>query len=96
MGRMFGATRFMAPEEFELGAVLDERTTMFTLGRLVRHFGTRLTERDEEFCGSPAVAEVVRRACRPLPADRYEDVAAFAQAWRSARGVASTRVVEAG
>ena len=27
MGRMFGATRFMAPEEFELGAVIDERTT---------------------------------------------------------------------
>ncbi len=96
MGRMFGATRFMAPEEFELGAVIDERTTMFTLGRLVRHFGTRLTERDEQFCGSAAVAEVVRRACRPLPADRYADVAAFAQAWRSARGPASTRVVEAG
>ena len=88
MGRMFGATRFMAPEEFELGAVLDERTTMFTLGRLVRHFGTRLTERDEEFCGSPAVAEVVRRACRPLPADRYADVAAFGQAWRAARALA--------
>jgi serine/threonine-protein kinase len=96
MGRMFGATRFMAPEEFELGAVIDERTTMFTLGRLVRHFGTRLTERDDRFCGSPAVAEVVRRACRPLPADRYADDAAFAQAWRSARGLASTRVVEAG
>jgi serine/threonine-protein kinase len=96
MGRMFGATRFMAPEEFELGAVIDERTTMFTLGRLVRHFGTRLTERDDLFCGSAAVAEVVRRACRPLPADRYADVAAFAQAWRSARGLASTRVVEAG
>jgi serine/threonine protein kinase, bacterial len=85
MGRMFGATRFMAPEEFELGAVLDERTTMFTLGRLVRHFATRLTERDEDFCGSPAVAEVVRRACRPLPADRYADVAAFGEAWRTAR-----------
>jgi len=96
MGRMFGATRFMAPEEFELGAVIDERTTMFTLGRLVRHFGTRLTERDDQFCGSPAVADVVRRACRPLPADRYEDVAAFGQAWRSGRGVASTRVIEAG
>ena len=87
MGRMFGATRFMAPEEFELGAVLDERTTMFTLGRLVRHFGTRLTERDGEFCGPPAVAEVVRRACRPLPADRYADVAAFGEAWRSARAL---------
>lgn len=33
MGRMFGSTRFMAPEEFELGAVVDERTTVFNLGR---------------------------------------------------------------
>ena len=49
--------------------VLDERTTMFTLGRLARHFGTRLTERDEEFCGSPAVAEVVT-PCLPPAARR--------------------------
>src|SRR6202044_3158479 len=26
MGRMFGSTRFMAPEEFERGARIDERT----------------------------------------------------------------------
>ncbi|MDX6357612.1 MAG: hypothetical protein QOH37_666 [Nocardioidaceae bacterium] len=84
MGRMFGATRFMAPEELELGAAIDERTTVFTLGRLVWHFGTRLTERAEDFCGSPELAQVVQRACRPAPHDRYGDVAAFAQAWTSA------------
>ena len=33
MGRMFGSKRFMAPEEFELGATIDERTTVFTMGR---------------------------------------------------------------
>ena len=33
MGRMFGSSRFMAPEEFELGARIDERTTVFTMGR---------------------------------------------------------------
>ena len=32
MGRMWGSTRFMAPEEFVLGAVLDQRTTVFILG----------------------------------------------------------------
>jgi serine/threonine protein kinase, bacterial len=85
MGRMFGATRFMAPEELELGAVIDERTTVFTLGRLVWHFGTRLTERAEDFCGSPDVAEVVQHACRPAPPDRFADVAAFGRAWVSAR-----------
>jgi len=34
-GRQFGSTRFMAPEEFERGAQIDERTTVFTLGRLL-------------------------------------------------------------
>ena len=87
MGRMFGATRFMAPEEFELGAVLDERTTVFTLGRLVWHFATRLTERAEDFCGSSDLAHVVQRACRPTPSQRQPDVAALAGAWWSARGL---------
>jgi serine/threonine-protein kinase len=85
MGRMFGATRFMAPEEFELGAVIDQRTTVFTLGRLAWHFGTRLTERVQDFCGPPALAQVVQRACRPSAAERHASVASFAQAWRTAR-----------
>ncbi len=85
MGRMFGATRFMAPEEHRLGAVLDQRTTVFTLGRLVWHFGTRLTERAESFCGSSVLADVVRQACRTAPSDRQATVAAFAAQWRSAR-----------
>jgi serine/threonine protein kinase, bacterial len=85
MGRMFGATRFMAPEEFELGAVIDERTTVFTLGRLVWHFGTRLTERAVDFCGPPELSRLVERACAPAPSDRYPGVAAFADAWGTAR-----------
>jgi serine/threonine protein kinase, bacterial len=32
MGRMFGSTTFMAPEEYALGARIDELTTVFTMG----------------------------------------------------------------
>jgi serine/threonine-protein kinase len=85
MGRMFGASRFMAPEEFELGAVIDERTTIFTLGRLVWHFGTRLTEAAQDFCGSTRVAHVVRQACQESPSERYATVGAFGRAWMTAR-----------
>jgi serine/threonine protein kinase, bacterial len=87
MGRMFGSSRFMAPEELERGAAIDERTTVFTLGRLVWHFGTRLTEAGESFCGSPEVADVVRRACQNSPADRHSTVAELGQAWVSARNL---------
>lgn len=85
MGRMFGSSRFMAPEEFELGAVIDERTTTFTLGRLVWHFGTRLTETAQDFCGSTRVAHVVRQACQESPSERYATVGAFGRAWMAAR-----------
>lgn len=85
MGRMFGSTRFMAPEEFELGALIGERTTVFTLGRLVWYFGTRLTDQVEDFCGSRAVAQVIQNACRPSRAERHDSVATFAEAWRIAR-----------
>lgn len=85
MGRMFGSTRFMAPEEFKLGAQLDERTTVFTLGRIVWHFATRLTENRAEFCGSKRLAEELERACQPSPTDRHASVADFANSWFAAR-----------
>jgi serine/threonine protein kinase, bacterial len=85
MGRMFGSTRFMAPEEFELGASIDERTTVFNLGRLIWHFGTRLSERVEDFCGPAALAQVVLQACQLSRTARPSSVASFVNAWTSAR-----------
>jgi serine/threonine-protein kinase len=85
VGRMFGSTRFMAPEEFELGAPIDERTTVFNLGRLVWHFGTRLSEQVEDFCGPPALAQVIQQACQPSRTARPSSVASFVDAWTSAR-----------
>lgn len=85
MGRMFGSTRFMAPEEFEMGAVIDQRTTTFTLGRLIWHFGTRLTEQEQHFCGPRGLARTVQRACQPQPADRHASVAEFVSDWEAQR-----------
>jgi hypothetical protein len=85
MGRMFGSDRFMAPEELTLGATIDQSTTVFTLARLVTHFGTRLTEQLDSFVGSAEGAEVLRRGCRPEPSDRFSTVTEFAAAWTAGR-----------
>ena len=78
MGRMFGSTRFMAPEEFTLGARIDERTTVFNMGRAAAVFFER--------AGIPGeVRQVVERACREDPAERYPTMASFVEAWMSAR-----------
>lgn len=90
MGRMFGSTRFMAPEEVELGARIDERTTVFNLGRIVWHFATRLTEDPAAFCGPAGLARVVEKACEPSPADRYASVSELARAWRDSTPTGGT------
>lgn len=85
MGRMFGSSRFMAPEEFTMGAPLDARTTVFTLGRLLRHFGTGLTEDLEDFCGGSARAAVVERATQRERTVRQGSVGELAAEWTAAR-----------
>jgi hypothetical protein len=85
MGRMFGSDRFMAPEELALGATIDQRTTVFTLARLVTHFATRLSDDLDRFVGRPAGAEVLHRAAQPDPSSRYATVADFGRAWTATR-----------
>ena len=83
MGRMFGSERFMAPEEFRRGAVIDERTTVFTLGRTMSVFLGDGGLGREGFRGTDAQYRAMTGACRPDPAERLPTVAALARAWRS-------------
>ena len=75
MGRMFGSTRFMAPEELERGARIDERTTVFTMGRTVAQFLA---------LGSESIDHLVVRACDPDPRRRFESMSRFYEAWSMA------------
>jgi serine/threonine-protein kinase len=84
MGRMFGSTRFMAPEEFQLGAPVDQRTNVFVLGRTALIFLSDGTFNPGAFRGSLAHFEVVVKACEPEPSRRFESVGLFCRAWRAA------------
>jgi serine/threonine-protein kinase len=88
MGRMFGSSRFMAPEEFEHGRRIDQRTTGFTLGRTAAVFLSGGTLDRTRFPAGDELYEVVERACRPLPQDRPASVGEFCQAWLKARQAA--------
>lgn len=85
MGRMFGSSRFMAPEEFELGSRIDERTTLFTMGRTAAVFLSDSTLERAPFRAGNALYEVMVRACHERPAQRYPSMRDFCDAWRSAR-----------
>ncbi|MEN9935641.1 MAG: hypothetical protein RLZZ387_2220 [Chloroflexota bacterium] len=81
MGRMFGSTRFMAPEEFEFGALIDERTNVFTMGRTALLLLGDGTRDPTAFRGPPAAHAVAARACEPERARRYATLAELHAAW---------------
>lgn len=81
MGRMFGSTRFMAPEEFELGATIDERTTVLTLGRTAAVLLSDNSLDRKPFRGSDARYGTMLQACRKNPDTRFQTVFEFHDAW---------------
>jgi serine/threonine-protein kinase len=84
MGRMLGSTRFMAPEEFELGALIDEVTTVFTMGRVISVFLSDGTLEPTPFRGGRSLYEVMIRACQPERKERFPSMKAFHAAWLAA------------
>jgi serine/threonine protein kinase len=85
MGRLWGSTRFMSPEEYRLGAPIDEVTNVFALGALAHTFlGDDATKSREAWVGSDAQFEVAVRALHAERDDRWPSVAALAGAWRAA------------
>ena len=84
MGRMFGSTRFMAPEEFRLGATIDQRTTVFTLGRTAAVLLSDNSLDRNPFRGNAAQYDTMLKACRKNPDARFQSVAHFCDAWLQA------------
>jgi serine/threonine-protein kinase len=85
MGRMFGSSRFMAPEEFELGALIDQRTTVFNLARAAAVFLADGSLDPEQFQAGRALHQVILQACQRRPSERFESVESFHAAWLAAR-----------
>lgn len=86
LDRQYGSTRFMAPEEWRRGATIDERATVFTLGRtafVLLSAGPRGEEEHGLWRAGPRLHAVARRATAPAPSDRIATVAELLAAWRA-------------
>ena len=82
--RHYGSSAYMAPEEWQRGATLDERTTVFTLGRfaLVLLGCERHGRPDRaDFRGSDRLFDIATRACVSDPGERFASVAEMCRAW---------------
>lgn len=86
MGRMWGSSRFMSPEEYELGAAIDSRTNVYGLGAMAFCLLGSETDRSRErWEAGEALFELAARAVSPDRSDRWETVAELLEAWRAAR-----------
>lgn len=85
MGRLWGSSRFMSPEEFSLGAEIDGCTNVFTMG--ATSFALLGGERDRSFEHWEAgkeLYEIALRAVEQSRKNRYGSVSEFKSAWDSA------------
>ena len=82
--RLPGSRRFMAPEELIRGSVIDQRTNVFTLGRTAAVLLSDGDLESDAWRGSEAMREVLRRATSPTRGNRFEAVADFVNAWKTA------------
>ncbi len=85
MGRLWGSKRFMSPEEFQLGANIDEKTNVFNMGAIA--FGLVGGELDRSYAkwdANLALYEVALRAVQENREERYQSVKEFTDAWKEA------------
>lgn len=82
VGRMIGSTRFMSPEEFRLGAPIDERTAVYGMGATAFALFAGEGGRTSAFWRlGPASLTVAQKAVKDNPEERYPSLADFCQAW---------------
>lgn len=85
MGRLWGSSRFMSPEEFQLGAGIDEATNVFNMGAMAFSLiGGELDRSVEKWEANKGLYEVAIRAVDPVREKRFTTLAEFYEAWNSA------------
>ena len=84
MGRMWGSSRFMSPEELTLGAPIDEVTNIFALGALAHTLlGDDATKLRSAWRGTEDQYMIAATAMQPVRQDRWPSITRMADAWRN-------------
>ena len=91
MGRMYGSGRFMSPEEFELGAAIDEITNVYTMGATAfEFFGDNRDRCFEKWSLSRELFDVAKRATSDDRGQRQQTIAEFIAQWKAAKPCSQT------
>lgn len=81
MGRMWGSSVFMSPEEFESGAVLDEITNVYTLGAMAFALFGNYKRDIENWSLNAELYHVAVKATSGNRNERYNSICEFIDEW---------------
>ncbi|MFD6936199.1 serine/threonine protein kinase [Streptomyces goshikiensis] len=81
--RLPGSSRYMAPEEFVRGSVIDIRTTVFNLGRALRLL-LDADDEEKQWRGTPSQLAAIKKATAAEPERRFHSVRSLVTAWHAA------------
>ncbi len=83
MGRMWGSSRFMAPEEFTLGAPIDEVTNVYLMGATAfALFGGEASSRNPaDWEAAKPLYETAQKAVSERREERYPSIGEFWAVW---------------
>lgn len=85
-GRLWGSSRFMSPEEYQLGAVIDEVTNVYTMGATAfALFGNDRDKCIEEWKVSKELFNVAQKAVSKERDKRQQTIEQLLEEWREAR-----------
>lgn len=83
MGRMWGSSLFQSPEEYQLGAVIDEITNVYTLGATAFALFGEYNRTREKWQLSDELFEVAARAVNDDRTKRQQSIRQIREDWAS-------------
>lgn len=85
MGRMWGSSRFQSPEEYQLGADIDEITNVYTLGATAFALFGEYNRTREKWQLSDKLFEIATRAVSDDRTKRQQSIRQFTAEWEAAQ-----------
>lgn len=86
MGRMWGSTRFMSPEEFTFGAPIDEITNVYLMGAVAfALFGGETDRSLLKWRLTDSLYGIALKAVSDNRADRFATISDFIAEWNTAK-----------
>jgi len=83
VGRMWGSKNFMSPEEFNLGALIDEITNVYTMGATAFALFSNYDRSIDKWPLSKELHRVVKKAVSENRQDRQQSINQLIEEWRN-------------